>query len=130
MLYLRCDGSNITSIETIKKLTMDLLNDPHVSSWFDFCSENSSYTERSEVSLEKEINNTERSEIIIKIIKLIKDDIALLKRISRVPDSYGVNVKLFYTSGLYSYYLKFLLIAGISTYSSTRILNFLVFFIL
>jgi hypothetical protein len=148
MLYTRCDGTNLASIEVVKKLTIDLLSTSDADSWFYHSYEytardsNTDINRKNEVSSEtttnnnnnnannsdnntttnnnnnnnnannsnnnsnnndnnnnKSSSNSPREETLIKIIKILKEQIALLKRINRVPDSYGVNIKLFYTSG-------------------------------
>jgi hypothetical protein len=89
-IYVLIDGTDISSIEQLKKITFDILNNNKITVRF-------SYNKL----IDPDHFKTEilSSEFIEHLKKSIQDDIASLRRIGRVPGCEGINCKLIIKSG-------------------------------
>ena len=120
-LYRRVPGTNITAIETLKKLAVDCLTtlvattDHHRMSAATAIEAVVHYLLREQSNgpmaattmttttttamMTTSTAMNDQGEMISNIMKSIQEDVALLRRISRIPDSSGINGKALLRSG-------------------------------
>ncbi len=113
-VYHLVDGTDAVLVESMKKLAIEILN-PNKSDFLapDIPTELPNLTwclplNESDILTSNQLfyYNSENRELVATLSKYVLDEIALLKRASRVPDSLGLNYKILFKSGKqYSFFL-------------------------
>jgi hypothetical protein len=113
-LYDSIPGNNLRSLETLKSISADLFHHTNQDINLTKTSENMTTEEKPRIynaiitqihkssssdSSPKSDTDFVEKESLTTFVKQLREDIALIRRIGRVPESEGVNVKKFLSSG-------------------------------